>query len=888
MTTEVVPEGGRNLPAVGAGEPTGDRRTEFELLAALEIFGVPLDASAKFGPGIDTILQARFGDLSVGQVIEYLVHKAEPSFDFKLSPPWDLLNKINLQSFVFEVDITNRRVGFQYNDIGFKFPLISLNRIEVWFSPRGKGGRKTVDVGLYGSFLGKDYSEAPGLTWDVLSQPPPAVPGKGAKYFDLEYLGLGQHVTLRDQQDLLTMKSIIDALEKSYADIDPAKNPLDSLTSFKFDSASSWLIGTKFSALESATLSAIFNDPYLYGLRVALDGKRVGKLAGLEFEIVYKRINDHLGLYYFELKLPDVIRKIQAGQVNITLPIIDIEIYTNGNFKIDLGFPVNLNFSRSAAIDFIVWVGPVPVPITGSAGLYFGVLSSESSPQLPAITNGTFAPALVAGFGMRLGLGYSIQVGILDAGFFVGFFGIFEGELAFFQPDSPSTGKAVYFRVSATVGIMGHIWGTVNFAILKASVDICAYASAQLVIEVHMPIEVVFEAGVTVRLRVKVLFIHITLSFHANIRKSFQMGSATPTAWLLASSQDRSAGVASRQGLRHTPQGLVANAMYASVLSEDFRVHASRHVQLMMSVAGAPPAKTTIPLYLQPMNSAGLTDDRPPSLAEAPPLVVANADAPVINEGVAVTVAGHLYTTVAGDTFAKIATATEATLAQVAAGVATTAGLLTADAVLEVPQGAGSYTIKDGDTLASILVALPGAALLVEQVAMLVIGSHGAMWEALAVANATAPGIINAGVKLQIGDKSHTTTDTDTFTTIATALDVTVPVLADAVKDTPGLLTVGVSLNAPTGTALLDGGNVVVAAGDTLASIAARLLSPFEQLARSAFEWSVVALEQVKQHVNGGVAAAGEGDEAEVTRSDLNASSSRPSSTCWRRNRSSS
>ncbi|MDJ0824020.1 MAG: LysM peptidoglycan-binding domain-containing protein [Rhodobacter sp.] len=844
------------LPATAGG--TGKMRVEFELMAALDIFGVPLEAGARFGPGVDTILQARFGDLSVGAVIEYLVNKAEPNFDFKLGPPWDALNKINLKNFVFQVDLTNRRAGIQYNDIGFKFPFVDLERIEIWYSPRGKSGTKSVEVSLYGSFLGKSYDSPPGLTWDVLSQPPPAVPGKGAKTFDLEYLGVGQRVTLRDRSKLNTMKDIIDALEKSYKDIDPVQNPLESLSSFKFDSSTPWLIGTKFSVLESVTLSVIFNAPNLAGLRIALDGKRVGKLAGLEFEIVYKKINDHLGLYYFQLKLPDVIRQIKLGQVNITLPIIDLWVYTNGNFKVDVGFPKGLDFSRSAAINFIVWVGPIPIPISGAAGFYFGVLSSESSTSVPAITNGSFNPVLVAGFGMRLGLGYSIQLGILDAGFFVGFFGIFEGTLAFFHPNSPSVNKAVFFKLSATIGIMGHIWGTVNFAIIKASVDIFAYAKAQLVIEIYAPVEVTFEAGVSVKLRVKILFIHITLSFHATIRKTFTMGSQQATPWALA--QDGGAAQ-SRQGLRATSQGLVADSFYTGILQQDFRSHAESHLEAAISLmAEAPQPATTIPLKVQLLHSVGRTDDLPAGLVQAPAVVVANADAAVLNAGVALDVAGHSYTTAAGDTFAKIAQATSASLAAVATAAGPAAGLMTEGKELAVPQGGGTYKIAANQTLNAILAALPNEALAVEQVATLLIGSHGAMWEALAVANATTTGLLVAGVEIAFPSAKHTITDTDTFQSVTDALNVadpnlklTVAGLADYFQNNDVPLHQGEAMTLPEGTTTLSGGTTTVPSGATLGATSKGLMSPFERLARAAFDWSLKALNHLKEQVPAGM-----------------------------------
>ena len=303
------------------------------------------------------------------------------------------------------------------------------------------------------------------------------------------------------------------------------------------------------------TLSAVFNDPVLYGLRVALDGKRVGKLAGLEFEILYRKISDSIGVFHTELKLPDAVRTIEAGEATITLPIIDIDVYTNGNFLVDLGFPRNLDFSRALSVDFIVFV-PVPIPVSAAVGLYFGVLSGATSSQVPQITNGRFDPVIVAGVGVRVGIGYAISFGPLQADFFAGVVGIVEGVLAWFHPDADPTSTSVYYRVSGTVGILIHIAGTVNLAILQASVDIEAYADATAVLESYQPIHLTFEAGVSISLSVKVLFFHITLSFSATIRESITIGSASPTPWVLGAGATRHAGVrAAAAGPRHAAFG---------------------------------------------------------------------------------------------------------------------------------------------------------------------------------------------------------------------------------------------------------------------------------------------------------------------------------------------
>ncbi len=52
-----------------------------------------------------------------------------------------------------------------------------------------------------------------------------------------------------------------------------------------FDAGSGWLIGTQFVLLDTVALSAIFNDPVLYGLLVSLSSEKAEKFAGLSFEI---------------------------------------------------------------------------------------------------------------------------------------------------------------------------------------------------------------------------------------------------------------------------------------------------------------------------------------------------------------------------------------------------------------------------------------------------------------------------------------------------------------------------------------------------------------------------------------------------------------------------
>ena len=770
-----------------SGNPPATPGTEIELLASLQIFGLPVNASATFGSGIDTILAARFGNVMLGDVLTYLVNKAEPGLDFKLTPPWDLLNTINLHDFVFEVDLTNFRVGFRYDGLDFSFPLISLDRIEVWYSPATKSRNKSVDLSLFGSFLGIDFGNEPGLTWDVLSQPAPSVPGQGPKVFDLEYVGFGQHVTLRDTASLATLADVITALEGSYANVDPHSNPLDTLAALKFDASSGWLFGAKFSAMDTVTLSAVFNDPVLYGLRLALDGKRAGNLAGLEFEILYRKVSNNLGVFHIELQLPDAVRKQQFGEANITLPIIDLDIYTNGDFLLDLGFPRGLNFSRSFQMDMIVWVGPIPIPVSAAAGFYFGVLSGQTASQVPQVTNGSFAPVIVAGFGVEVGIGYSVSIGPLEAGFFAGFIGILEGVLAWFHPDSDPNSPTVYLKVTGTVGIQIHIWGTVNFAILQASLDINAYATATVVIESYQPVEVAFEAGITVSVSVRVLFFSITLSFSATIRESFTIGQASPTPWVIAAAQSAPAPQQlSARGIVRSTGGVVqASPVFAHVLSNGISWHAQP------ALAASAQSGLTLGIYLQPMLTAGLADDRPPET--------------------------------------------------------------------------GGSQSQPGATPQPVVPQL---------VATLFIADRDQLEGALALANAGLP--LTEQIQLTGTDgKPRQTQQGDTLGSLAgSAGDVFS--LGFANRNLANLLLAGTTINLPDGTATLDGGPYQVQDGDTLSSIAAGLLSPFERLTREALLWAAesaqLSVQQAQAALGGQVTApTAPGPDTLVTASHLHA-----------------
>ena len=587
-------------------------KTSADLRADLALFDLPVVVATHFASGEDTIFTVDTGDLSLGRVIRYLVDLVKPGLEVEFGKPWDIIDSINLGAITFQLNAAGKDFGFRYDDLGIKLPFIDLDSISVWSRSTGEGRRPSVDVQLYGSFFGISFQDKP-LTWDALQQRPPAVPGTGAKVFDLQYLGLGQHVTLRDIERLNRVGLIIDALSRSYAKVDDDQtNPLNSVPALTYSDSAGWLAGIQFSVLDTFDLAAIWNLPALAGMRIGLRGERAKTLAGLEFEILYRQIATDLGLYSIELKLPDGLRRFQAGAATLALPIINLDIYTNGGFKIDLGYPADFDFSRSFSLEMMIG----PFPASGALGVYFGELDERAADGLPQIVSGSFAPVIVAGLGVRLGLGKSVKIGVLDAGFFLGIQGLLEGVVAFYQPRLASEAGGLFYHVCGALKLSGHIYGRIDFRIVKAEVDIYAYIGAAFVMESYRETIVLFSAGVQVEIKIKInlgLFkITIAFAFNAQIQEKLAIGSNQATPWRLSSGDHPANYSIQRVGYRRLHNGTyVLNGAFAEIVSQR-----PQRQRLAASGRLALPDRTPFILYLNPFITVGFADDKPGAVEE--------------------------------------------------------------------------------------------------------------------------------------------------------------------------------------------------------------------------------------------------------------------------------
>lgn len=492
------------------------------LIFEIDYRGLRLRAAVRQVAG-RTRLEIQLGDVDLIEVFRYLADAAVPGLEVELEPPWDLLGGLRLTGLTLVVDLTEKSVGFQ-TAVGRSFGFVSIDTVGLLYQRRA--GRPAIDVQITGNFLGVGFTADRPLSWDLLKGQAPTVPGQGSGLLDLRYLAVGQRVALTSTAGLDNVTGAIARLRDAMRPIDEGTTPLAQLPGLRFDRDSHWLIAFDLTVLGTVRLSIVFNDPYLYGLLLRLAGPRAGGLAGLSFEILYKKVTDDIGVYKVELQLPDAFRRIELGAISLILPVVALDIYTNGNFKVDLGFPRNRDFTRSGAAQLL--------PFVGYGGLYFASLTGATSERVPVITNGEFHPVLEFGVGIAVGLGKDFRRGPLKAGLTITVEAILEGAIAWFHPYDAAVPSDRYHWVQGTLALVGHLWGEVDFGILSVSIDVVVFASATFVIEAYEPILIQLAVGVSVRASIKILFVRIRFSFSITLRESFTLGSKGTPPWIAA------------------------------------------------------------------------------------------------------------------------------------------------------------------------------------------------------------------------------------------------------------------------------------------------------------------------------------------------------------------
>ncbi|HEY9261632.1 hypothetical protein, partial [Chitinophaga sp.] len=479
--------------------------------------------------------------LSLGDVISSLVEAATGEVAV-IPSPWNFINNIPINNinFVFQQDkLTNQKTIGLVWPANINLVFINIQELSLLYSPDPNTNNGPVMFKVTkGTFLGMPIDQlqpAQRPDWDLRDPAQaPAVPGFGNSTFKLQFLGIGNQIGIIQPKPATSVSQAITNLADAFKeDSSGGKLP----PSLYFDKNNGVLFGAKFLIVEYIQFNIVFYDPVMYGISI---GVTDGKFKNLYFEILYKKINDNVGVYQIDLVLPDFVRQQQFGAVAVTLPAITLSIYTNGDFIIDMGFPKNGNFSRSFGLELSIF--------TGSGGFYFGKLSNDTATMLPK-ADGQFNPVIIFGIGIRAGIGKNIDKGVLKAELSLTIQVILEGVLAWYKANPTALVKAsqeeLYYRVQAQAALVGRIYGEIDFAIISASLEVMVRIAAQLVLEAYRQSLVTFTAevyaAVKVRINLGLFSISISCSFRTTISDSFTIGANTTAPWDKGTMLDRSA-----------------------------------------------------------------------------------------------------------------------------------------------------------------------------------------------------------------------------------------------------------------------------------------------------------------------------------------------------------
>ena len=447
-----------------------------------------------------------FPNIDVGTLIDHLVEAATAATSFSLTPPFDALNGISFDDLTVTASFPAKGEHQLSVSVPIDVDLIFATFTNITLETDFKKVNITLD---YSSFFGPAPTDQPpgSLTWDV-TQPSstPAVPSAGVGMLQIDYLLLAQRIAPTTPLDTSSVTNAVTSMQASYS---PPSGP----ALVQYSATTDWVIGARLKLLNGQILiNGVFVDPGLYGIDVALSGDL--QLAGLDVEIMYKRVNDSIGVYETAVTLPPRLRTIELGEVLVNLPSVLVQIYTNGNFYIDFGFPTNNDWSKSASV-FLD-------PFVGLGGFYFGALNGATA-GIPKPTSGSYSPVIEVGLAVSVGLGGSLSVGPLSGSLSLTVGGMAQGIFAWLNQSDGSSD--IWYQITGTFALVGQISGTVNFIIISASFALTANASLTIQFGSDGPVIITFTASVSVSVSIHIVFVTISFSFGATISDTYTIGS---------------------------------------------------------------------------------------------------------------------------------------------------------------------------------------------------------------------------------------------------------------------------------------------------------------------------------------------------------------------------
>ncbi len=260
-----------------------------------------------------------------------------------------------------------------------------------------------------------------------------------------------------------------------------------------YDPNREWFIALRGDFFRVFRLGLLLKDPDLYGAYVGLMRDEDPDNAFMSFDLLYQKLADGLGRYSVEVGLPLALRTFEVGAASVTIGLVRIDIYTDGGFLVDLGFPQQVDYSRSFVVQAGIFIG--------KGGMYIGRAPAITVPNVPAGYDQVFC----AGFAMRIGLGREFEKGPIRAGLSVSVFGRVEGFLAArTTSDAKIAPDPYWLRVEGEIGIIAEIEGYVDLRLIRARLLIRLWIATGIVLQTRLPVLLYCEAGVSVAIEFEI------------------------------------------------------------------------------------------------------------------------------------------------------------------------------------------------------------------------------------------------------------------------------------------------------------------------------------------------------------------------------------------------
>lgn len=203
---------------------------------------------------------------------------------------------------------------------------------------------------------------------------------------------------------------------------------------------------------------------------LSLWGVELKKWFGYDFAFcgIYRR-NLTPGEDYFFVST--TLPAVTLGTIHFTGGIVELEIYTSGDFMLDFGFPWP---GPSGGREWRRTIGAIITPGQASAGFYLRKRETALSSE---VSDGKLL-TVSAGFALQWGLGAAFGGGVFKAWVRLGLFAILEGEAAIHIRE-----KSLALRkltVAGAGGVLVEGEGSINWWVISVRVYVCASAEVGL------------------------------------------------------------------------------------------------------------------------------------------------------------------------------------------------------------------------------------------------------------------------------------------------------------------------------------------------------------------------------------------------------------------------